>query len=137
MLNCPHDLCFLTFLVGGAGDAQLVTEAAASFMSPRPPPPPPAESEFAPPLPTACHTVPASCKNCKCKKSRCLKLYCECFAAKEFCTGSGCQCLNCLNTVRASASAPCGDSKLVQQLAHRGELLVCMYNALNVQCCGR
>ena len=32
---------------------------------------------------------------CNCKKSKCLKLYCECFAAQKFC--SECNCLNCLN----------------------------------------
>jgi hypothetical protein len=33
---------------------------------------------------------------CKCKKSKCLKLYCECFAAEKYCTG--CKCTNCQNT---------------------------------------
>lgn len=33
---------------------------------------------------------------CNCKKSKCLKLYCECFAAEKFC--SGCNCLDCWNT---------------------------------------
>jgi len=33
---------------------------------------------------------------CNCKKSRCLKLYCECFAAKLFC--QGCNCTDCGNT---------------------------------------
>lgn len=33
---------------------------------------------------------------CNCKKSHCLKLYCECFASKGYC--SGCNCVNCLNT---------------------------------------
>ena len=32
---------------------------------------------------------------CNCKKSQCLKLYCECFANKMFC--HGCNCVNCLN----------------------------------------
>jgi hypothetical protein len=32
---------------------------------------------------------------CSCKKSRCLKLYCECFAAGELC--GGCKCFECAN----------------------------------------
>ncbi|CEP03674.1 CRC domain-containing protein [Plasmodiophora brassicae] len=36
------------------------------------------------------------CRNCNCKNSRCLKLYCDCFAASSYC--SGCNCTNCLNT---------------------------------------
>ena len=35
-------------------------------------------------------------KLCNCKNSRCLKLYCECFAASVLC--NGCKCVNCLNT---------------------------------------
>ncbi|GFH26711.1 CRC domain-containing protein [Haematococcus lacustris] len=34
-------------------------------------------------------------RTCHCKKSQCLKLYCDCFAAGTFC--SGCACLSCLN----------------------------------------
>ena len=33
---------------------------------------------------------------CKCKKSKCLKLYCECFAAEKYCLD--CKCTNCQNT---------------------------------------
>lgn len=33
---------------------------------------------------------------CKCKKSKCLKLYCECFAAERYCMD--CKCVNCQNT---------------------------------------
>eukprot|EP00535_Pseudo-nitzschia_heimii_P000368 CAMPEP_0197188610 /NCGR_PEP_ID=MMETSP1423-20130617/18114_1 /TAXON_ID=476441 /ORGANISM="Pseudo-nitzschia heimii, Strain UNC1101" /LENGTH=1059 /DNA_ID=CAMNT_0042640495 /DNA_START=182 /DNA_END=3361 /DNA_ORIENTATION=- len=33
---------------------------------------------------------------CNCKKSHCLKLYCECFAAERFC--QGCNCVDCGNT---------------------------------------
>jgi hypothetical protein len=32
---------------------------------------------------------------CNCKKSHCLKLYCECFVNKAFC--SGCNCCACMN----------------------------------------
>ena len=33
---------------------------------------------------------------CKCKKSKCLKMYCECFAAGLLCN-EGCRCLDCSN----------------------------------------
>ena len=33
---------------------------------------------------------------CNCKKSKCLKLYCECFAANLYC--DGCNCTDCSNT---------------------------------------
>jgi len=33
---------------------------------------------------------------CNCKRSKCLKLYCECFAAERYCVG--CNCLDCNNT---------------------------------------
>ncbi|KAH1212841.1 hypothetical protein AAZX31_14G113700 [Glycine max] len=36
------------------------------------------------------------CKHCNCKKSRCLKLYCHCFAAGTYCTDP-CACQGCLN----------------------------------------
>lgn len=35
---------------------------------------------------------------CTCKKTRCLKLYCQCFGAQLYC-GSNCRCLNCYNVV--------------------------------------
>ena len=36
-------------------------------------------------------------KMCNCKRSQCLKLYCECFSSSGYCL-PGCQCINCLNT---------------------------------------
>ena len=38
---------------------------------------------------------------CNCKKSRCLKLYCECFTALQEC--DGCNCLDCRNTSQFKA----------------------------------
>jgi len=35
-------------------------------------------------------------KQCHCKNSKCLKLYCECFAAQVYC--DGCNCVGCCNT---------------------------------------
>lgn len=36
------------------------------------------------------------CKRCNCKKSKCLKLYCECFAAGVYCV-EPCSCHDCFN----------------------------------------
>lgn len=36
-------------------------------------------------------------RKCSCKKSKCLKLYCECFASGVLCD-PGCKCLDCNNT---------------------------------------
>lgn len=44
-------------------------------------------------------TVPeVAKKSCNCKKSKCLKLYCECFANNRFC-GVDCACNGCSNHV--------------------------------------
>nr|XP_043607940.1 protein tesmin/TSO1-like CXC 2 [Erigeron canadensis] len=36
------------------------------------------------------------CKRCSCKKTKCLKLYCDCFAAGIYCAGP-CSCQGCFN----------------------------------------
>ncbi|KAI3910944.1 hypothetical protein MKW92_038001 [Papaver armeniacum] len=41
-------------------------------------------------------------KQCNCKHSRCLKLYCECFASGVYC--DGCNCTNCFNNVENETS---------------------------------
>ncbi|KAI3872469.1 hypothetical protein MKX03_023209 [Papaver bracteatum] len=41
-------------------------------------------------------------KQCDCKHSRCLKLYCECFASGVYC--DGCNCTNCSNNVENETS---------------------------------
>ncbi|GMH03303.1 hypothetical protein Nepgr_005142 [Nepenthes gracilis] len=42
-------------------------------------------------------STPKRQKQCNCKHSRCLKLYCECFASGIYC--DGCNCVNCCNNV--------------------------------------
>ncbi|XP_042383285.1 protein tesmin/TSO1-like CXC 5 isoform X1 [Zingiber officinale] len=41
-------------------------------------------------------------KNCNCKHSKCLKLYCECFASGVYC--DGCNCTNCCNNAENGAT---------------------------------
>mmetsp|Transcript_5159 Transcript_5159/g.8065 ORF Transcript_5159/g.8065 Transcript_5159/m.8065 type:complete len:1070 (-) Transcript_5159:85-3294(-) len=40
---------------------------------------------------------------CKCKRSQCLKKYCECFQAGAMCNSSKCKCVECLNYVGSQA----------------------------------
>ncbi|KAK3041698.1 hypothetical protein RJ639_001508 [Escallonia herrerae] len=46
--------------------------------------------------------TPKKQKQCNCKHSRCLKLYCECFASGIYC--DGCNCVNCHNNVENDAA---------------------------------
>ncbi|KAB5552628.1 hypothetical protein DKX38_009939 [Salix brachista] len=46
--------------------------------------------------------TPKKQKQCNCKHSRCLKLYCECFASGTYC--DGCNCVNCYNNVENEAA---------------------------------
>ncbi|XVF35465.1 hypothetical protein REPUB_Repub18cG0148300 [Reevesia pubescens] len=46
--------------------------------------------------------TPKKQKQCNCKNSRCLKLYCECFASGIYC--NGCNCINCHNNVENEAA---------------------------------
>ncbi|KAH7845692.1 hypothetical protein Vadar_004946 [Vaccinium darrowii] len=41
--------------------------------------------------------TPKKQKKCNCKNSRCLKLYCDCFALGIYC--DGCNCTNCYNNI--------------------------------------
>ena len=38
---------------------------------------------------------PPARKQCNCRNSKCLKLYCECFASGQYCFN--CNCVNCYN----------------------------------------
>ncbi|EPS71329.1 hypothetical protein M569_03430, partial [Genlisea aurea] len=46
--------------------------------------------------------TPKKQKQCNCKNSRCLKLYCECFSSGIYC--DGCNCVNCHNNVENEAA---------------------------------
>ncbi|OIV93462.1 hypothetical protein TanjilG_21023 [Lupinus angustifolius] len=46
--------------------------------------------------------TPKKQKQCNCKHSKCLKLYCECFASGVYC--DGCNCVNCYNNVENEAA---------------------------------
>ncbi|XP_061950490.1 protein tesmin/TSO1-like CXC 5 [Populus nigra] len=46
--------------------------------------------------------TPKKQRQCNCKHSRCLKLYCECFASGTYC--DGCNCVNCYNNVENEAA---------------------------------
>ena len=41
----------------------------------------------------------SGCTSCNCRRSRCLKLYCECFKNRGYCSAD-CNCDNCHNTPR-------------------------------------
>lgn len=47
--------------------------------------------------PQASQPAGAVKKNCNCKNSRCLKLYCECFSSGEYC--KNCNCNGCCNNI--------------------------------------
>lgn len=43
------------------------------------------------------HLTPKRKRQCNCKNSKCLKLYCECFASGSFCDQQACHCVGCCN----------------------------------------
>lgn len=54
--------------------------------------------------------VPISNRSCKCEKTHCLKLYCECFHGAMFCDPVRCRCKSCKNLKEFnSVSEPKGD----------------------------
>ena len=42
-------------------------------------------------------------RGCKCKRTKCLKKYCECFQANALCSGN-CKCINCENVSALGAT---------------------------------
>eukprot|EP00752_Nemacystus_decipiens_P010480 g9337.t1 len=64
--------------------------------------------------------VPAaiiSLDGCSCKKSMCLKLYCQCFAAQHVCSGA-CKCENCLNSEAHGAERRAAVRELLGRSPH-------------------
>ena len=57
-------------------------------------------------------------KTCNCRKSRCLKQYCECFREKEFCS-SLCNCMGCLNLPGKHDVIEAGENSAVATVSAR------------------
>eukprot|EP00793_Prasinoderma_coloniale_P003200 PRCOL_00005835-RA len=81
------------FMNGATAEIKTASAAAAGRPPKRRKSPPMSPTQVRPSASGG--TAQASGKRCFCKKSRCLKLYCECFAAGELC--DGCWCQGCLN----------------------------------------
>ena len=81
------------FMNGATAEIKTASAAAAGRPPKRRKSPPMSPTQVRPSASGG--TTQASGKRCFCKKSRCLKLYCECFAAGELC--DGCWCQGCLN----------------------------------------
>ena len=64
---------------------------------------------------------------CKCKKSKCIKLYCECFQNGNTCLPS-CKCVNCENT------SPDKTHELLQKLLKRKRSITSGCNCSKSQC---
>ncbi len=60
--------------------------------------PSPVGSDMSPLSPSFAAPSKAPCRLCNCKKSNCLKLYCDCFASGEYCTN--CNCVACYNNAQ-------------------------------------
>ncbi|KAH7682470.1 Lin-54 family protein [Dioscorea alata] len=78
----------------------------SSVPASRPPVPMPVKPESprsrARPIYEVKDTTPKKQKQCNCRHSKCLKLYCECFASGVYC--DGCNCVNCCNNVENEAA---------------------------------
>lgn len=54
---------------------------------------------------------------CKCKKTHCLKLYCECFHSASFCDLDLCNCTGCMNNEAHNSTEPRGRRVLAMLVA--------------------
>lgn len=70
--------------------ADTVNQSEASFMSP-----PIAKESMTFTLEKGTRQINTS-SSCNCRKSHCLKLYCECFKSNKYC--NACNCISCSNT---------------------------------------
>eukprot|EP00873_Tetraselmis_striata_P046549 jgi/Tetstr1/466813/TSEL_011283.t1 len=59
---------------------------------------------------------PAARKLCNCKNSRCLKLYCECFASGRFC--DNCNCSKCANNEQNSTERAAAVQQILDRNPH-------------------
>jgi len=66
------------------------------------------------PTTTTTTTTYAKTVSCNCKKSRCLKLYCDCFRISKFC--DGCNCVDCANNLEHSEGER---AKVINQILDR------------------
>lgn len=53
-------------------------------------------------IPVSSSSPPDRPEVCNCKKTRCLKLYCECFQAQRYCYS--CNCFDCYNILEHESS---------------------------------
>ncbi|KAI1725798.1 tesmin/TSO1-like CXC domain, cysteine-rich domain-containing protein [Ditylenchus destructor] len=86
---------FFTFQMDVLESVEDFTQTSDDFM----------EEEFPiqqnPPMRPSLNPMYANQKRCKCPKSKCLKLYCECYAASQMCS-EFCSCLGCHNNAAYS-----------------------------------
>ncbi|KAL4853263.1 Protein tesmin/TSO1-like CXC 3 [Chlorella vulgaris] len=79
---------------GGSSYLNCSSSGGAGSLSSGLPPITPSDEELGAPQ----QSLFAGPKKCNCKKSKCLKLYCDCFANGGYC-GPACSCANCANKV--------------------------------------
>lgn len=60
-------------------------------------------------------TSNASSSGCTCKKSKCLKLYCQCFASSATCVKEKCVCVSCENVVGNDAKIAAAKNVILER----------------------